>query len=329
MKFTYGSDFEMMIRNRNYRKPEKKKSGFFTSSNFVSYSSGIAPKPPVEAKKVVHEYEPVCGKLGGTKKEPLQIPNAPAGYLYQEDGVSAEFNTPICESVPDLISSIRQAQAYARALVPAKMGADYEPHGISAAWFDASVLEQYPQANVIGCDPDFQAWEQGAERQVPEIETFGGFRFAGFHIHVGYDLAIFPPWMMAGCLDLYLADYADPTCMTRADYYPRGIFRPKPYGVEYRALGSSWLNYLDSVEDKLTRWEHDMQKDWGDVLNRMFAFMDERLEQQRERAQRVFGDPQPVEDFEDDPEDGELFEGDEVGVDWADELGNDAAENGR
>jgi hypothetical protein len=32
MKFTYGSDFEMMIRNRNYRKPEKK-SGFFTSSN--------------------------------------------------------------------------------------------------------------------------------------------------------------------------------------------------------------------------------------------------------------------------------------------------------
>jgi hypothetical protein len=83
--------------------------------------------------------------------------------------------------------------------------------------------------------------------------------------------------------------------------------------VEYRALGSSWLNYLDSVEDKLTRWEHDMQKDWGDVLNRMFAFMDERLEQQRERAQHVFGDPQPVEDFEDDNED-EWQEDD--GPDW-------------
>lgn len=248
MKFTYGSDFEVFLRRKD--------------------------------KKIV----PICGLLGGTKQDPLPFPEAPAGFMYQEDGVTAEFNTPVSDRPADLCFNIRQALDLGLELVAKKIGPGYGLHLASAAYFDREQLVQHPQAMNIGCDPDFSARDNGAPREVPDITAFGEQRFAGFHIHVGYDRDLIPPWMVALSLEKYIHSVPSPECIQRQAFYPGYVFRPKPYGVEYRGLGSYMLNRLVHVQEALQQWERDMQADYGRVLDDSLASNQERI---RQRVVRI------------------------------------------
>jgi len=69
-------------------------------------------------------------------------------------------------------------------------------------------------------------------------------RFAAGHIHVGYDTSTVPPDIMAKFLDLSLGLstlHLDKQGARRQFYGVPGLFRAKPYGVEYRTLSNFWL----------------------------------------------------------------------------------------
>lgn len=224
------------------------------------------------SSKTVNKVIPVCGRLGGTKQSPIQFPGHPEGFKYQEDGVTAEFNIPVAATPAEWRHNIRAVMALGKNLIHEKFGIDHSLYWASGVQFSAEDLAPFPQANSIGCDPDFQAYLNGAERPVPNIEDFDGWRFAGFHIHVGYDHGKLPQWMMALVMDYFLHGEYDHSHARRYPYYPKGIFRPKPYGVEYRSLGSGVLRdggraYLDQVTERLGEIQMRLREDFNRTVD--------------------------------------------------------------
>lgn len=95
----------------------------------------------------------------------------------------------------------------------------------------------------IGCSPDIDAYgEIGTMRPSFHPMEFGNFRFAGGHVHIGLD-----PWpdfitkrQFIRLLDLALGVQVRnvfPEANRRTPFYGMpGLYRDKPYGVEYRSL---------------------------------------------------------------------------------------------
>lgn len=117
------------------------------------------------------------------------------------------------------------------------------------AEFDPETL-QHPLASTAGCSVDFCAYDADPEkeRDPPVIADWGNKRFFGGHIHIGYPSSFeIKPHHMAKLCDLFLtvpaiAGGADKQGARREWYGRAGIFRPKPYGLEYRTLSNFWLN---------------------------------------------------------------------------------------
>ena len=96
----------------------------------------------------------------------------------------------------------------------------------------------HPQANIFGCEPDYDGYNQGRVRGSPP--DFGRRRFFGGHIHL--DGPFNCPLHIAACfLDVFLADTMSYSSRT-SWYGSPGVYRPKPYGIEYRTPGVAWLN---------------------------------------------------------------------------------------
>lgn len=185
---------------------------------------------------------PVCGRLGGTKQRPVQFPLVSQGYMYQEDGASAEFNVPVCDSPADLAHAVQFAGALGRDLVREKFGHDHELQFVQSAEFPFAELQRHPQAMITGCDPDFE-FDTGAPRMPPTDFLMTPHRFAGGHIHIGYkEHMLLSPVEMAGIVFHFLRQAGVDFEMhgLRRGFYPVTAFRPKPYGVEYRGLSSRW-----------------------------------------------------------------------------------------
>jgi hypothetical protein len=107
------------------------------------------------------------------------------------------------------------------------------------------------QAQSFGCEPDYNAYVNGKMRPQPELKTFGNERFAGGHIHLGGEFNC-PPFVAALFADLFLSlpFLCSPSAGTQpfdgsnrlAWYGQPGIFRHKPYGIEYRTPTNWWCN---------------------------------------------------------------------------------------
>lgn len=101
----------------------------------------------------------------------------------------------------------------------------------------------------LGCSPDFEATFEGPkERTVPGTVANQPLREAGFHIHLSLPTPVLTdPLMMCGFV-LQVQDAVDPW-YTPAPlpnggvqwYRKRALFRPKPYGIEFRSLGADFL----------------------------------------------------------------------------------------
>lgn len=109
------------------------------------------------------------------------------------------------------------------------------------------VVAREAEAQVFGCDPDFCAYVPGRPRKRPTplpLERCG----AG-HIHIGMDpKPDIPDHILAQLCDLTfgLAAVAggEEQHGRRERYGVAGLYRPKPYGIEYRTLSNMWLqNY--------------------------------------------------------------------------------------
>lgn len=191
---------------------------------------------------------PVCGRIGGTKRHPIQFSSDPAfkkPYTWLEDNVALEFNFDPVYSIdtfkPFIQGMLVDASHYLRAK---GLSMKIEP----SMKFNQRDLNLHQQALEIGCDPDFCAHEfNGVEhlpRTCPTADTLGNMRFAAGHMHVSYDVEEVPAH--AGAL-FFDAMVVLPTLQydkqgeRRKFYGKAGLYRPKPYGFEHRTMSNWWL----------------------------------------------------------------------------------------
>jgi hypothetical protein len=202
---------------------------------------------------------PVCGLVGGTKKDPIPVMEG-NGFAIQEDNVTLEFNTPPASTPQEFGDSIRKMLLYLFDLMEKK---DCIINPSSSAIFSKELLEKHEKAYEFGCEPDFNVWFRSVN-QKPEFCPFvigkekgiGEYRVAGFHIHTSYLVDYEPPTLedveiFVKAQDLFLgvpSVLLDIDRMRRHYYGRAGAFRLKEYGHEYRVLGSGLLGLTNVGE---------------------------------------------------------------------------------
>lgn len=196
------------------------------------------------------ELVSAIGRIPGTKKRPHKIP----GGAVQRDNVMCELNTDPAQTREELVDKLRlvlkgAAEIAAPNLLLVQASAD----------FPARALRNR-ETRRFGCDPDFNAWTL-MPNEVPFDAPDKSFRSAGGHFHVGQtaetaEMLGDPHGKVAvvRMLDIFLGLPSvlldqDPSSPARRQLYGKaGAHRPKPYGVEYRALGNFWLRSPKLVE---------------------------------------------------------------------------------
>jgi hypothetical protein len=206
---------------------------------------------------------PMCGVLKGTKDRPFDLGG---GFAVQWDNVMLEYNIPPTSSVGGRWTSECTTQVLQNLTIGAELALKhardvtgsshlaYSPN--ACATFTASTLRknfgELPFS--FGCSPEFSVERRG--EQVPVIRADDPFwrhpakenrvdRFAGGHIHIGYDNPDgVPPWVVAGLCDIFvmpLALYYGNGGRRATHYGSPGRFRPTPYGIEYRTPSAEWV----------------------------------------------------------------------------------------
>jgi hypothetical protein len=214
-------------------------------------------------------FVPITGLLGGTKERPIVVPGLKNGCFMQEDGAAVEFNIPICEGPEYFTHHINYTLAYlikhleTKGLIPLR--------ATRVVTLSDDHLEKFPSLKVIGCDPDICAYFGDGTQHRP-IPAFGNFRGAGGHIHIGYDKELVPPQILAKLLDIAVLLpllSKDPQGQRRELNGLAGLYRDKPYGIEYRSLSNFWiwdktitqsisstiLALIKSVSENLIEWQ--------------------------------------------------------------------------
>ena len=179
----------------------------------------------------------------GTKENPHKLPHG----AVQHDNVMAEFNVNPSGTSEEFEYNIREVL---RELV--KM---VEPNTLTArasADFPEVALQD-ETAQVFGCDPDIDSWTL-LMNSIDGTAPMRSFRSAGGHFHVGKKPAtaemLDNPYgkvevvkmldIFQGIPSIIIDD--DKTAPARRSLYGKaGAYRPKDYGVEYRALGNFWV----------------------------------------------------------------------------------------
>lgn len=182
-------------------------------------------------------YVSAIGKIGGSKKDPLPIPHLPKGYALQEDNVAVEFNIPPAISSADFVSSISAALGeIKRRAFDMKLSVAIN----ASAEFPMEELG-CPEAWMMGCDPDYDAWS-GKMNPPPEV-GHSTLRSCGGHVHIG-NIRDMPPFLLARACDVFLGvplSIYDMDVRRQKLYGRPGAFRATPYGMEYRTLSNFWL----------------------------------------------------------------------------------------
>jgi hypothetical protein len=198
-----------------------------------------------EDKKIV----PCVGVLEGTKDAPYKPKGYPDGFAIQEDNVMVEFNIPPAHTPTTFTKSVAIGKRMILDRLTELYGSKYSLYTRKHAHkFRARDLAS-PQAKRIGCEPDFNAYEGGVQRINPPAP--GLDRSCGGHIHLGGDFNC-PDFVAALFAELFIGvrcglapHKSDPR---RKWYGQPGIFRPKPYGIEYRTPNNNWINAPGKIE---------------------------------------------------------------------------------
>lgn len=184
------------------------------------------------------------GMIEGTKEKPFKV----EGGAVQVDGHALEFNIDPSENEEQFIQRI----AGVRKQLQEMIGAGFQLNAAPVADFGLKYLMEQPEeANVLGCDPDFNAWMKGEANPRPDGNV--SFRTGGGHVHIGWTngVDIADPDHQEACqmlvreLDWRLGIpslFWDKEDGRRVMYGKAGAYRAKPYGVEYRSLSNKWLS---------------------------------------------------------------------------------------
>lgn len=192
------------------------------------------------------KFVPGIGLIGHGKYDPLQLDKI--GCCIQEDGVAFEFNVCPTTKPEDMYMDIEYCIAELKKRLPENV----ELVIVSSARFDKEVFE-HPQAAELGCEPDFNAWDNGNENQKPLLneDTFT-LRTTGGHVHVSLEESL----MLKQCQVIRAMDFflglpsllLDDDTERRKLYGKAGAFRKPYYGVEYRSLSNFWMKNKNLVE---------------------------------------------------------------------------------
>lgn len=187
---------------------------------------------------------PICGIIGGSKGKPLDLGD---GYGVQEDNVMLEFNTPPCSSPYSFVDTVREGISRCADFVRTKQS-NLTFDNASERLFGYDLLNT-PQAAQFGCSAEYDAYSQGASvspvdpRSLDDSE--GAWRFAGGHVHLGYESSVdFPKFVAASFADVFLglpSVNVDKQARRRELYGRPGRYRPTSYGIEYRVLSNFWV----------------------------------------------------------------------------------------
>ena len=202
------------------------------------------------------ELVPCIGIVGGTKTKPLPLISGLSGYTLQEDNVALEWGIPPAKDRLSFVySCLRAREEIERKLRPQNLFPLVSP----SVRFTKEQLN-HPQAQLIGCETDFNVWER-EENEIPvfldDLETL---RTGGGHVHISYKIDGRPPRfpqdleiaeiIIMGA-DLFMGVTSillDQDRERRRIYGKAGAFRPKPYGVEYRTMSNFWTQSASAIE---------------------------------------------------------------------------------
>ena len=206
---------------------------------------------------VTNRYVSAHDKVPGNKKSPHPLKHG----AVQADGTAVEFNIDPASTAEEFSHNIQEVLAQIRKMVPIKYRFCYQP----IVQYDPIAWKEIPDtAKELGCDPDFN-YQTLQHNVIPT--HIGRNRTASGHIHFGWsskedttpnsphflDCAILTKQFIQSIG--FLECYWEMNKWDRLTYYGNNAFRPKPYGVEVRYLGASWLNY-----PKLWPWLFDSSK---------------------------------------------------------------------
>ncbi len=200
--------------------------------------------------KLHHNTVPIfhLDNIGGTKDQGIPMKGLESGFSYLEDGAALEFNIPPATNVHAFVNNIATAMGWIKAnlLQPNKLTVSS-----SATMTLKERYREHPKASVFGCSADYYTWDNtlpGFQRTALTASVLGDSRCAGFHLHLGYNRAEVPPEIAARFMDLYVGLKAvrwDKQGERRKFYGLPGLYRPKPYGIEYRTLSSEIFDHKD------------------------------------------------------------------------------------
>lgn len=202
---------------------------------------------------------PCIGIFAGSKELPLPIKSLGDGFAVQEDNVMVEYNIPAVSEVQEWRNChLRMATWIEDYLYGSKR---YHLWSEGSMIFKASALA-HPQAQKIGCDPDYSVWTRSVN-EVDPTHFKKGLRTAGGHIHVSFSIdgkspeqhdrglevreaVIKAQDLFLGVPSLFMESESD--ARRRELYGKAGAFRPKEYGVEYRVLSNFWIRGAERME---------------------------------------------------------------------------------
>lgn len=226
------------------------------------YGPRLGADPELFVQNIEGQVVPICGKIGGTKETPLIINHlieaqyGPEGgrrgrdidkkgnYAIQEDNVMLEFNIPAFSQSSYFQDSITKILTVLENTVLAQDGLRLK-HEVMHS-FKPEDIAPFPQAFTVGCLPDMNAYAESGDFERPPFNAthFGNHRFCGGHLHVQYNKNNVPPHIFAQFMDL-VAELPflryDKQKMRRMFYGQPGLYREKPYGIEYRTTSNFWL----------------------------------------------------------------------------------------
>lgn len=211
------------------------------------------------------------GAVPGTKEKPFKVDKG----AVQVDGMALEFNIDPAKNKQEFIGNLQAVMGQLGGMVKG-----YDLIATPTAHFTRVHMARQPkEALELGCEPDFNAWGNGAVNPKPNGDR--PMRTGAGHVHIGWtnDVDINHPEHLEACmlltrqLDYYLGVGSmlyDDDKERRTMYGDVGCFRPKPYGVEYRVLSNKWLS-----SPELMGWVYDR------VVQAVDALMDGRRAEER------------------------------------------------
>lgn len=184
---------------------------------------------------LVHPADITTGK----KDKPEEIGN---NCSLQQDGATIEFATPPCKDWTEMRAYVN----YCLKTIQSRLKDGEVIHDVISRRLSQDEIDQNPSFSEFGCDPDISAYD--GERNAIEISD--NIRFAGGHLHIDLDtkdpnekirmVKILDKNLSPISASLYQMSGAD-SFKRISNYGAPGIFRDKPYGLEYRSMPTGWF----------------------------------------------------------------------------------------